>query len=45
MSEHPDLPIFLDNGAQDMTIGPGDDPTIPTAEILNAIEQLNASQS
>jgi hypothetical protein len=45
MSEHPDLPNFLDNGAQDMTIGPGYEPTIPTTEILNVIEQLKASQS
>jgi len=44
MSEHPDLPTFLDNGAQDMTISPGNEPTIPTAEILNVIEQLKASQ-
>jgi hypothetical protein len=43
MSEHPELPIFLDNGAADLTNGPGDEPTIPTAEILNVLEQLKAA--
>jgi hypothetical protein len=45
MSEHPDMPVFPDNGAADLTGGPGDEPTIPTAEILNVLEQLKASQS
>ena len=45
MSEHPELPVFSDNGAADLTNGPVDEPTIPTAEILNVLEQLKASQS
>jgi cleavage stimulation factor subunit 3 len=44
MSEHPDMPVFPDNGTADLTNGPGDEPTIPTAEILNVLEQLKASQ-
>ena len=45
MSEHPELPDFLEKNTADLTNGHGEDLTIPTADILNVLEQLKASQS
>jgi hypothetical protein len=45
MSEHPELPDFLEKNTADLTNGHGKDLTIPTTDILNVLEQFKASQS
>ena len=45
MSEHPELPDFFEKNPADLTNGHGEDLTIPTADILNVLEKLKASQS